>query len=205
MNFKTALALCAVMLTFVLPRTGSAGLVINFQEAGADVVATLSGSFAALPTPDRNADAILGNRFLGDFPYFDSTDLAAAGSSTQVNLNDYNYISSFPAFGTSGTLFSATATSGLNTSVFINPLRLALPTTYTSGTSFTGTLTWAGQSFASLSLIDGSYVGTLANAETVTINIGSGPAPVPEPGTWAAAALLAGGAAVMRWRKRRSA
>jgi autotransporter-associated beta strand protein len=29
-----------------------------------------------------------------------------------------------------------------------------------------------------------------------------GPSPVPEPGTWAAAALLAGGAAFMRWRKR---
>jgi hypothetical protein len=28
------------------------------------------------------------------------------------------------------------------------------------------------------------------------------PAPVPEPGTWAAAALLAGGAAFARWRKR---
>jgi hypothetical protein len=27
-------------------------------------------------------------------------------------------------------------------------------------------------------------------------------APVPEPGTWAAAALLAGGAAFMRWRRR---
>jgi len=30
----------------------------------------------------------------------------------------------------------------------------------------------------------------------------SGSAAVPEPGTWAAAALLAGGAAFMRWRKR---
>ena len=30
-----------------------------------------------------------------------------------------------------------------------------------------------------------------------------GPEPIPEPGTWAAAALLAGGAALMRWRKRR--
>jgi hypothetical protein len=28
-------------------------------------------------------------------------------------------------------------------------------------------------------------------------------APIPEPGTWAAAALLAGGAAFARWRKRR--
>lgn len=34
-------------------------------------------------------------------------------------------------------------------------------------------------------------------------NTGGGPAAVPEPGTWAAAALLAGGAAFARWRKRR--
>ena len=33
----------------------------------------------------------------------------------------------------------------------------------------------------------------------------AGPAPIPEPGTWAAAALLAGGAAYARWRKRKSA
>ena len=33
---------------------------------------------------------------------------------------------------------------------------------------------------------------------------GTGPEPVPEPGTWAAAALLAGAAAFMRWRKRRA-
>ena len=36
------------------------------------------------------------------------------------------------------------------------------------------------------------------------INATSASAPVPEPGTWAAAALLAGGAAFMRWRKRRT-
>ena len=32
---------------------------------------------------------------------------------------------------------------------------------------------------------------------------GSGGAPVPEPGTWAAAALLAGGATYLGWRRRR--
>jgi hypothetical protein len=31
----------------------------------------------------------------------------------------------------------------------------------------------------------------------------AGGAAVPEPGTWAAAALLVGGAAFMRWRKRK--
>ncbi|MFM7375111.1 MAG: PEP-CTERM sorting domain-containing protein, partial [Chthoniobacterales bacterium] len=32
---------------------------------------------------------------------------------------------------------------------------------------------------------------------------GPGPSPVPEPGTWAAAAMLAGAAGYMRWRRRK--
>ena len=38
-----------------------------------------------------------------------------------------------------------------------------------------------------------------------TAAAGPGPAAVPEPGTWAAAALLVGGAAFMRWRRRKVA
>ena len=50
-------------------------------------------------------------------------------------------------------------------------------------------------------ILSGAYetdpgVGILAGATAA-------PAAVPEPGTWAAAALLAGGAAFTRWRKRR--
>ena len=48
-------------------------------------------------------------------------------------------------------------------------------------------------------LIDWAYEST----PNVAILAGAGPsAAVPEPGTWAAAALLASGAAFMRWRKR---
>ncbi|MBU3666364.1 MAG: hypothetical protein FGM15_10890 [Chthoniobacterales bacterium] len=51
-------------------------------------------------------------------------------------------------------------------------------------------------------ILSGAYeeqpgVGILAGARAPI------PEPVPEPGTWAAAALLAGGAAFARWRKRR--
>ena len=42
-----------------------------------------------------------------------------------------------------------------------------------------------------------SATGPIFNADTA--------AAIPEPGTWAAAALLAGGAAFMRWRKRKVA
>lgn len=64
-------------------------------------------------------------------------------------------------------------------------------------------------SFNTLKL-NGDYAGSLkvsgiANAPTAAeaINFSTqSAAPVPEPGTWAAAALLGGGAAFVRWRKR---
>ena len=61
-------------------------------------------------------------------------------------------------------------------------------------------VTWdsASQDFEILS---GAYESTPNVA--ILAGAGAGPAAVPEPGTWAAAALLAGGAAFARWRKRR--
>lgn len=200
MNFKTALVLCALVATCMFPRTASAGLIVTFQESGSDVVATLSGSFASLPSPSSTTSfgSPFGNRIQPSVPYF-----AADQTSGGVDADGYNFAANFLPFGTSGALFDATSTAGLNTRLSINRSTLYLVTSYTPGTSFTGTLTWAGKDFETLFLTEGSYVGTLSNAETVTINVGA--APIPEPGTWAAAALLAGGAAFMRWRQRRSA
>lgn len=165
----------AMAMVAVVP--ASAGINITFAESGSDVVASLSGSFAALPTSDRSANAILRNRASGGSPYFDSTD-QPSGSS--VTLNDYEFTpnNSFPDFGTSNTIINASASSGLNTSVFINVNRISLPSSYIVGTSFTGTLTWANSSIASLNLTPGTYSGVLKNAETVTIAV------VPEP-NWA--------------------
>jgi len=61
-------------------------------------------------------------------------------------------------------------------------------------------VTWTA-SLGQFQILSGAYesvadVGIRAGAG------GPGPAAVPEPGTWAAAALLAGGAGFMRWRKR---
>ena len=50
----------------------------------------------------------------------------------------------------------------------------------------------------------GAYLGEISvGASPTYMNFATtAPAAVPEPGTWAAAALLAGGAGFMRWRKR---
>ena len=61
-------------------------------------------------------------------------------------------------------------------------------------------VTWdsASQDFQ---IFSGAYEDQAGVA--ILAGAGAGPAAVPEPGTWAAAALLAGGAAFARWRKRR--
>jgi hypothetical protein len=60
-------------------------------------------------------------------------------------------------------------------------------------------VTWdsASQDFQ---IFSGAYEDQAGVA--ILAGAGAGPAAVPEPGTWAAAALLAGGAGFMRWRKR---
>lgn len=54
---------------------------------------------------------------------------------------------------------------------------------------------------ASTTLTVGGFA--FENQPGVAIAAGAEVSPIPEPGTWAAAALLAGGAAFLRWRKRR--
>ena len=61
-------------------------------------------------------------------------------------------------------------------------------------------VTWTASS-GEFQILSGAYEDQVGRA--IRAGAGAGPAAVPEPGTWAAAALLAGGAAFARWRKRR--
>ena len=64
-----------------------------------------------------------------------------------------------------------------------------MATSYTTGTAFSGVLTWANESFASIGLTPGTYATSLSGGDagaTVTVNV------VPEP---ASPALLAVGMA----------
>lgn len=61
-------------------------------------------------------------------------------------------------------------------------------------------VTWTASS-SQFQILSGAYESTPNVA--ILAGAGPGPAAVPEPGTWAAAALLVGGAGFMRWRKRK--
>jgi opacity protein-like surface antigen len=95
--------------------------------------------------------------------------------------------------------------NGNATTAFVNLNGSVDPLDFASSTvSFTmpGGVINDGASFSvtiRYSSVDGDQVGTSTGVDFSAQNA----APIPEPGTWAAAALLVGGAAFARWRKRK--
>ena len=178
-----------------------AGIVINMVESGSNVVATISGSIGSLAGATLDQTSAPGLNFTGLRADAD----ALFGFSDGTFSSDYNnyFIPIFPSnFGPSSAYFAATSSSASANMFFReSPAQMWIDQNYTLGTPVTGTLTWANKSFATLGVTEGSYLWSWTG-DSVTLNIGASPAPVPEPGTWAAAALLAGGAAFARWRKR---
>jgi hypothetical protein len=94
-------------------------------------------------------------------------------------------------------------TSYVNLNSSVDPLDFSTSTTVSFSMPGGGVIN-DGASFSvfvTYSSVDGDQVGT---SDPVVFSAQSA-APIPEPGTWAAAALLAGGAAFARWRKRKTA
>jgi MYXO-CTERM domain-containing protein len=52
-------------------------------------------------------------------------------------------------------------------------------------------------------LLDNGTFSVVQSGNDLNLVFTSASAPIPEPGTWAAAVLLAGGGAYLRWRRRR--
>ena len=167
-----------------------------------DFTGTLSGSFSITDTDDfsdvtvSNPNARLGLTFSGvgapsalqgtaaTFTTSPANPFVVSGSATQVFDVDPAPFTLTP-FTSSNLIGSAAYFTGLST--FDTSILRIMQVTLTGGTST--------QDFSAA-----LAAGTLGLTYEYT------PAEViPEPGTWAAAALLVGGAAFMRWRRRQTA
>jgi hypothetical protein len=126
-------------------------------------------------------------------------DLTALNIGSKFNINLWSLSSTGPDVSGAVTGFdntqnytwtiltAASGITGFNSSYF------NLNTGANNGTAGFATALGGG-SFSIAQSLDGKDLNLVFTA--------AGGAPIPEPGTWAAAALLAGGAAFMRWRKR---
>jgi hypothetical protein len=195
---------CAALAALIFSNIAVAGIVFDVNEVGPDVVATVSGSFASLPT-SLGQSSTSGAQMYWVSGW--SRTYIYPVASTKMSVYGWATGGQLPTYGNKTTTSGvAPDTSTVNTAmqidgVFITTGGFRLDQDYILGDAITGTLTWTGKDYSNLGFDPGTYVGTLTNGETITLNINA--APVPEPSTGALAAFVLGGTALGVARRRR--
>ena len=212
--FRAAVVACAAMVSSL----SFAGVTIDVNQVGSDVVATVSGSFDynGITTYETGSGSFY-SIFAPNDGNFGFSNTAASESWIAWSIYQDNYPPAYiaPFFGDGSNAGNiprtASSTSGVGTLYLqANPLsspganeaRLRLPLSYVANDPINGTTTWSNKSYASMGIASSgtwSWHTENSSAGEVVFRINA----VPEP------ALCAGGvvAAVTlgAWIRRRSA
>ena len=173
---STYLAVLAVLMS---PLVANADVIITVNEVGGDVVFDVTGSLD-----------LTGATYLGGIGYADGFIGGGANwyiaSGAGGSVDNYAMTSFDGAFGTSTAFFSGPS------SVFGNDFfiwgqggateQVGVQVGYSSGDAISSGMIFSGATFASLSLLTGTYNYAIPN-DTITLLIGA--SSVPEPGTLA--------------------
>jgi hypothetical protein len=174
---KKSLVAAGALSLSLLAGSAPAAVLISFGETGGGVVGTLSGSLDL-------TGAIFRQVHIPMVPFVvPELGRVSTGDSPLKPMNSYEAFG--PSFGP-GAETLATSTTG---SAFLtDSLGVSVVEGY-AGEALTGTLAFAGATFASLGIVPGEYVYTLPN-DTVTLRFGPATTVIPLP---ASLPLLLGG------------
>jgi hypothetical protein len=174
----------------------AAAVVININQSGDNVVATITGSINSL----AGATLSQANGFVVSYNYVRGSDGTFATTPTggTSSYNKYNVSTVPSAFGTGSAVLASSSTANVDFSIRTSPSpELFIASSYALGTAMTGTLTWNNKTIASMGLTEGTYVWGWTG-DSVTINIST--EAIPEPSS----ALLGLLGTAFLFRRRRS-
>jgi hypothetical protein len=174
----------------------NASVVIDIYQSDGNVVTTGGGtvdltdlSFMFSEAASRAMDPSIGGILVGSGDtvdvYSGVTGPASFGAGGPADAS----MCSGDLFGVDGSGFSIAV-------IFV-------PAAYVSGSAFSGSATYVGQTFVSLGLTPGTYAytwGSGADADSLTVKIGA----IPEPATWAMMMLGFGGLGFAGYRAART-
>jgi len=193
-RFPILCVLIATVATLIFSSTASAALVLNIDTTAKKF--WLTGS----------ATGVFGAYNFGNATWVINSN--STWTTNGLTGSPANLVSN-----SSGNEISRVAIGSASGGFAFNLYSFAFtqPTTTLTGLGQTGAYDYSGVDATTMANFEAGIGGSATETEgstfgALSIQSGSfGPEPVPEPGTWAAAALLAGGAGFMRWRKRAKA
>lgn len=201
-------AFLAVLL-IISAQPAHAVIVLNYQQTGANVTAFISGTIdAAWGASTFDSGAAWSGGYTDAYGGF-GLGLVRVGYGQTSGHDIYTFFgtTAVPAIGGSQ-LTGGVVQSGYSPNLFSLDIASGyVGLTVSPGTtSVNASIVWSDKllsDFFSSGVPVVTDVYNASNEQLLTLQIGNpAPAAVPEPGTWAAAALLMGGAAFARWRKR---
>ena len=191
--------LAAAGLLGLVSGPANAAVVINAFEQSGNVVFEGSGSLdltdiALAPEEFTNTAAINPN-----VGFISNTNQGMDDDIDDILF----YVLSFETDVDFGAIDVSVPTSVSGDAFSINSGRIGLPFDYVSGGALAFGLVFEGATFASLSMLEGTYSYLLPN-DTVTLNIGP-VSTVPLPAALPLMAAAIGGLGLLSWRRRNSA
>jgi len=172
----------AMMAGFALAWGGvaNAAVIISVVQSGSDVVFTGIGTIDTTDLGPETAGFAIG----GMNP---SAGSLGVGPAILTPVELFPGVPVLPTdFGAGGGIVATSGTGSIFGATKFQDA-IIVPVGYVSGTSLSGTATFANETFATLGLTQGTYVfswGTQADADTLTIDVGTVTA-TPEPATLA--------------------
>ncbi len=138
--------------------SASAAVTVVFEEVGGNVVATASGSLNTSGFGAPAGTTATGVLFYGAPDQWVYEIGAGSASSYTAPFSPAQTLHTMPFPVTAADTDSGGPVGVLDSPGFPAGPRLSVPSGYVSGSPINATATWNGASFASLSLVPGSYV-----------------------------------------------
>ena len=201
-NATRLIVLAAALGLAVGAGRAEAGIIIDINQVGSDVVATGSGTIDLTGlTPGATTAVAVGT-------VTPTLARIIEGPDSSTGEDTYTGAMGPRSFGPGGRITNASPGSGDLFGVQgTGDGFILVPHGYVSGTMLSATDTYGGQTFSSLGLTPGTYTyhwGTGVHADSLTVQIGPAAA-VPEPSTLAGGAIGIALALGYAWRRHRRA
>lgn len=160
----------ALLLVWALNAPIHAELIIDFDQAGDDVVATATGSINLAELLGASTPPLQRANVFPSAPLGSTVTLGPASSG---RVDAYGIISGPRLFGSGGRI-DATAGVGDFVGVLAGDDLVFVPEGYVSGDPISSSSTWSGHTISSLGLFPGTYAwtwGSGATADSITLNV----------------------------------